>query len=173
MKALIISDSHRDQAILEQLTTKFAGQVDIMIHCGDSELPSDQVKNMGLISVRGNNDDDKNYPFEEVIEKDKVKFLVVHGHLDQVVSSLTPLMLKAQSIGANIVCYGHTHQLAVTVEKGILFINPGSITLPRGEYTSLGGTMAIVEVGSTEFIVDYYKRNGDSIPELHFEFSRK
>lgn len=173
MKALIISDSHRDQAILEQLTAKVSDQVDVMIHCGDSELASDQVKGMGLIGVRGNNDLDKDYPREQIIEKDNVKFLVVHGHLDQVISSLTPLMLKAQSIGANIVCYGHTHQLAVTVEKGILFINPGSITLPRGEYASLGGTMAIVEVTPTKYIVDYYKRNGEPIPELHFEFSRK
>ena len=37
MKALIVSDSHSSVKELQQLK-KYEGKVDIMIHCGDSEL---------------------------------------------------------------------------------------------------------------------------------------
>lgn len=38
MKALIISDNHGDQQILEQVTQSWQDRVDFMIHCGDSEM---------------------------------------------------------------------------------------------------------------------------------------
>ena len=38
MKALIVSDSHSSVKELQQLKEKYEGKVDIMIHCGDSEL---------------------------------------------------------------------------------------------------------------------------------------
>ena len=38
-----------------------------------------------------------------------------------------------------------THQLGVEVINGKLLLNPGSISYPRGKYTAIGGTFAIVE----------------------------
>ena len=44
MKYLVVSDSHGDKAILQKLVTAYAGKVDLMLHCGDSELPvTDEV----------------------------------------------------------------------------------------------------------------------------------
>lgn len=172
MKALVISDNHGDSRILKDIQEKFANQVDVLIHCGDSELEDNTAPMKYFRAVKGNNDWGLNYPpqLEFVIEK--TKFLVVHGDRDRVNYSLTPLMLKAQSLNAQVVCYGHTHQLAVTMEDGILFINPGSISLPRGEFSRIGGTFALVNITIDSFIVDYYNRNCLPIPELHFEFKR-
>lgn len=172
MKALIVSDNHGDRKILRDIQDRFAKQVDVMIHCGDSELPNDSDEMTNFYAVKGNNDWQLDYPFQLTFAVNGVKFLLVHGDHDHVNYSLTPLMLKAQSLGTQVVCYGHTHQLAVSMEAGTLFINPGSVSLPRGEYSRLGGTFALVEVTQKQFIVDYYDRNCSPVPELHFEFER-
>ena len=123
-------------------------------------------------AVKGNNDWGLNYPPQLTLTVKDVKFLVVHGDRDRVNYSLTPLMLKAQSLGVQVVCYGHTHQLAVSMDAGTLFINPGSISLPLGVYSRIGGTFAIVGITKKQFVVDYYNRNCSPISELHFEFNR-
>lgn len=82
-------------------------------------------------------------------------------------------MLKGQEQEADMVCYGHTHQLAVTVESGMLMINPGSISLPRGQYAGLGGTFAVVELTANRFVIDYYNRDSQPVADLHFAFDRK
>lgn len=146
MKALIVSDNHGDQKILKDIQDQFAKQVDVLIHCGDSELPNDSTEMTHFQAVKGNNDWGLNYPPQLTLTVKDVKFLVVHGDRDRVNYSLTPLMLKAQSLGVQVVCYGHTHQLAVSMDAGTLFINPGSISLPLGEYSRIGGTFAIVGI---------------------------
>lgn len=168
MKALIVSDNHGDQKILKDIQDQFAKQVDVLIHCGDSELPNDSTEMTHFQAVKGNNDWGLNYPPQLTLTVKDVKFLVVHGDRDRVNYSLTPLMLKAQSLGVQVVCYGHTHQLAVSMDAGTLFINPGSL----GEYSRIGGTFAIVGITKKQFVVDYYNRNCSPISELHFEFNR-
>lgn len=172
MKALIISDNHGDSRILNDIKEQFAQDVDVLIHCGDSELKADSTAMQGFKAVKGNNDWGLNYPGQLEFTIGGLSFLVVHGDHDHVNYSLTPLMLKAQSFGSNIVCYGHTHQLAVSMDDDILFINPGSISLPRGEYSRIGGTFAIVDANEERYMVDYYDRNCQLLPELHFEFER-
>lgn len=38
MKALFVSDNHGDRAILQKIAARFSNEVDIMLHCGDSNL---------------------------------------------------------------------------------------------------------------------------------------
>lgn len=173
MKALIISDNHGDQQILEQVTQHWQGQVDLMIHCGDSEMePTLPVMQRFDVAVQGNNDWGLDYPLEQTVVKNDRRVYATHGHRYQVNSPLTPLMLKGQEQQAAMVCYGHTHQLAVTVEDGMLMINPGSISLPRGQYARLGGTYAVVGIDDEHFVVDYYNRDNQPVADLHFVFNR-
>lgn len=173
MKALIISDNHGDQQILEQVTQSWQDRVDLMIHCGDSEMaPTLPVMQRFDVAVQGNNDWGLEYLLEQTVVKDKRRIYTTHGHRYQVNSTLTPLMLKGQEQRADMVCYGHTHQLAVTVEDGMLMINPGSISLPRGQYAGLGGTYAVVGIDDERFSVDYYTRDNQPVADLHFVFNR-
>lgn len=173
MKILVVSDNHGDQRILEQLVKRWQPHVDLLIHCGDSELePSQPVMQQFTMSVLGNNDWGLDYPKEQTKVEGPWRIYTTHGHLYHVNSTLTPLMLKGKEQQASMVCYGHTHQLAVTMEDGMLMINPGSISLPRGQFARIGGTFAVVELTPTKFIVDYYDRNSQPVPELHFEFNR-
>ena len=42
MKILVVSDNHREEKILTEIVQEMRDQVDLMIHCGDSELAPDQ-----------------------------------------------------------------------------------------------------------------------------------
>lgn len=173
MKALIISDNHGDQLILEKVTTAFANQVDLLVHCGDSELPASSPLMEPFVAVAGNNDWHAGYPQDRLVSVGGVRVFATHGHHYQVNFSLTPLMLKGEEQGADIICYGHTHRRAVAVDQGILMINPGSISLPRGQDAEIGGTFALVEADAHRFIVDYYDRQCQPVADLHFIFPRK
>ena len=158
MKALFISDNHGDAAILERVKEGLADQVDAMFHCGDSNLSPDDPALAGFQVVVGNTDWD---PFPRVVDHvvgDEHVF-VTHGHLYGVNQSLLNLKLAAKEAGATVAAHGHTHQLACQVVDGILLLNPGSISQPRGEYDYLGGTFAMVETTPEHFIVRYFNRD--------------
>ncbi len=173
MKILVVSDNHREEQILTEIVQKMRDQVDLMINCGDSELAPDQDPMSNFKAVKGNNDYGLLYPNELVINAGQEQLYVTHGHLQRVNFSLTPLMLTGQEKNASIVCYGHTHQLGAAYDHQMLIINPGSISFPHGEYAKLGGTFAIIDAQPERFIVDYYNRQMEAVPELHCEFSRQ
>ncbi|WP_242362987.1 metallophosphoesterase [Limosilactobacillus antri] len=172
-KVLIVSDNHGDRAILERLVAGWKAKVDLMIHCGDSEIPSQDPLMQSFVRVAGNNDWHLGYAPDQLVLVGGARILVTHGHHYGVGSSMTPLMLKGESTGADIVCFGHTHQLFATVERGMLMVNPGSISLPRGQFAVLGGTFAVVTVTPQMFTVDFYDRDSHRQPKLHQEFSRE
>lgn len=172
MKALVVSDNHGDRQILSQIVNKWQGQVDLMIHCGDSEIDSTDPLMKNFVGVAGNNDWHLGYPGDLVIEKAGQHFFITHGHHYRVNFTMTPLMLKGASTGADVICYGHTHQLWATVDHGMLVVNPGSISLPRGQYRDIGGTFAIIYADPRAFTVDFYDRQMHRVPDLHVEFSR-
>lgn len=66
-------------------------------------------------------------PDERIIELEGVRFLLVHGHLQQAKSGLSGLIEAGRQAGADMVCFGHTHQALNrwSGEKPWLF-NPGT-----------------------------------------------
>lgn len=172
MKVLFVSDNHGDEEILQEIVTQFAGQVDGIFHCGDSNLAPSTPVMKNYATVIGNTDWGFDYPSIITRQIDDQVVTVTHGHLYQVNTTLTPLLLLAQETNADIVAYGHTHQLAVTERDQRLFINPGSISFPRGEYVGIGGTFAIVEATDEDFHVQYYDRHFQPVPKLKFTFKR-
>lgn len=172
MKVLFVSDNHGDREILAQITRQFGDQVDAMFHCGDSNLnPTDEVMKP-FKTVLGNTDWGLDYPKMQQSVIDNERIVVIHGHQYQVNSTLTPLMLLAQEQQASIIAYGHTHQLAATVEKGILLLNPGSISQPRGQYQKIGGTFAVVETTLRDFRIQYYDRQMTPVESLRLTLLR-
>ena len=172
MKLLFVSDNHGGAAILTRIKAQFGPAVAALFHCGDSNLPESDPAMAGYLTVIGNTDWGLNYL--PVISRtlEKVKVVVTHGHEYQVNTTLTPLMLLAKEQAAAIMAFGHTHQLGCEVIKGTLYLNPGSISQPRGQYAYLGGTFAVVEVTASAFNVQYYDRNLTPVPELSFHLAR-
>lgn len=168
-KVLIVSDSH---GLTEEVTTvreRHADEVNAMIHCGDSELDFKSDEMEGYHKVRGNCDFDEQYPEEIDFEVDGMKFFATHGHLYRIKTTLMPLSYRAEEVGAHIVCFGHSHMAAAEKVEDRLFINPGSIRLPRGITEK---TYAIVSwTHKSEVKVEFYNVEGEKIPSMTVEAS--
>ena len=63
--------------------------------------------------------------------EDKVIFLC-HGDKYNVKYGLDEIEAKAKSIDADIVIFGHTHTPLNFKKDNIIYLNPGSVSLPRG-----------------------------------------
>ncbi|MTD38820.1 YfcE family phosphodiesterase [Erwinia sp. CPCC 100877] len=132
MKYLVVSDNHGDRDVLVDLKETYKGQVDRMFHCGDSELdPTDSLW-QDFIVVRGNCDYDPAFPNKIVDKTVEDTIFMTHGHLVNVRYGLTTLALQAAEVDADIVLFGHTHEIGCEMIEHTLFLNPGSIRLPRG-----------------------------------------
>ena len=169
---LIVSDNHGDADILPELTKRL--RPDVTFHCGDSEMRLQDAwfQKPQTYAVRGNMDIDETFPLVQTPTVNGCRVLLTHGHRDAVHWDLTKLKLHAEAVQAQAVFFGHTHELAVEELDGRLFLNPGSISQPRGEFRSLGGTCALVTVTPEAWHVQYYTRDCRPVTRLQFTFER-
>ncbi|MGX7148728.1 metallophosphoesterase [Enterococcus ureasiticus] len=171
MKYLVVSDNHGDRDVLVDLADEYRGKVDKMFHCGDSELEPDDTLWNDFIVVKGNCDYDPEFP-NSIVEKNGTDTIfMTHGHLANVRSGLTTLTFQADEAKANIVLFGHTHEIGCEVRANVLYLNPGSISLPRGPIQLK--SYAIIESTADQFVVQYYGRDHNPYKELHFVFNKK
>ncbi|EKN65016.1 phosphodiesterase [Neobacillus bataviensis LMG 21833] len=167
-KVLVVSDSHGLTKELEVIRERHLKEVDLMIHCGDSELILDEKAISGYLTVMGNCDFNGGYPMETTSEVAGKKFFITHGHRYSVKSTLMNLKYKAQEVNADIVCFGHSHILGAEVIDGILFLNPGSIRLPRER---LEKTYVILDLLEDKIKMSVFEINGREITDLAREFA--
>lgn len=73
-----------------------------------------------------------------ILELEGVRFLLTHGHLHGVKQGLLRLALAGREAGADIVCFGHTHQALNTAEPGIWLFNPGTAGGAYGQQATYG-----------------------------------
>ena len=128
----IISDNHGDWT--SQITESLAG-VDSIIHAGDIGPYKYVLKMEGIApatAVLGNTDGDMPLDETAVVTLGEKKFLVKHivnPHRLQV-----SLCERLKQIQPDVVIFGHTHEPFCETLGGMLFLNPGSVTQPRGGY---------------------------------------
>jgi hypothetical protein len=167
-KVLIVSDSHGLTKELEVLRERHINEVDMMIHCGDSQLTTDDKAISGYLTVMGNCDFGGGYPLETISEVSGRKFFITHGHRYSVKTTLMNLKNRAQEVNADIVCFGHSHILSAEVIDGTLFLNPGSIRLPR---ESMEKTYVILDLLEEKIKLTVFEMNGREMAELAREFT--
>ena len=167
---IVMSDSHGDRAIVEDIKNHYLGKVDAIFHNGDSELKSDDPVWDDIQVVGGNMDFYGGYPERLVTDLNGLRVVQAHGHLFHINFSFQKLDLWAQEENADICLYGHLHITDAWMEGRTLFLNPGSISQPRGLVTER--LYAKIEVENDYFRVDYYNRNHDLYPSLSKEFAR-
>ncbi|MGD7044155.1 metallophosphoesterase [Jeotgalibacillus proteolyticus] len=153
MKILAVSDNHGDRERIVELKKRYKDSVDVMLHCGDSELPFDSPEMEGFERVRGNCDMDSAYPDEKVVKVKDATIFITHGHLYGIKQSLDKIHYKASEEDAEITFFGHSHSLGAEVIDQRLYINPGSIQLPRDRKEA---SYAIVEKNEKEVTVHFY-----------------
>ncbi|WP_026771097.1 MULTISPECIES: metallophosphoesterase family protein [Sediminibacillus] len=168
-KVLIMSDSHGWTEEVAKIRDRHREEVDQFIHCGDSELDADAPELEHFMKVAGNCDMDSRMPDEIHFSVEDLHFYVTHGHLHQVKSTLMPLSYRAEEVGAQVVCFGHTHMAGTERVGNQLFINPGSIRLPRGR---IEHTYAILSWGDKlEITVEFKDLNGKTVEDMVFHTS--
>ncbi|AEP01780.1 metallophosphoesterase [Weizmannia coagulans] len=168
MKLLIASDSHGLTEELIELKRRYGGEMDAMIHCGDSELRADEEAIRDFLTVRGNCDYERKFPLDITKEIGDSKIFVTHGHHYNVKMTLLNLSYKAKEVGADFVFFGHSHILGAELIENTLFLNPGSLLMPRGRTER---TYAVVEKNGNTIRVSFYTDKHRELEDLRQEFS--
>ena len=164
MKILVVSDNHRDESRLKELIHLYQGEIDEWFHCGDSEFKSSHALWNTFKTVSGNMDYRNEFPDYRIETVEGENFVVIHGHQHQVKFTFEPLTALAQKNNARHVFYGHTHIAKVDKQNDIYFINPGSITQPRGTFRE--GSYAIYEKNNDSEYITFYDWNHNKIEDL-------
>lgn len=161
MSILIISDTHGLVHEVQEVVKRH--QAEAIFHCGDFCVDRTRPPFSAMTMVRGNCDVERSVPEEQVSQWRDLLLFQTHGHLYGVKQSLLKLHYRAEQLGANVVLFGHSHFPVCTVERGILFINPGSLQLPRGfdrpTYACLKQLSATAD--QVEVEVTYYDHRGE------------
>ncbi len=161
MKIGIISDTHGDLVGWRKVMEEIFPDVDMIIHAGDlfnygprnpmpeGFAPGELVQEMNgleipVVAVRGNCDSDVdesvvNFPVQSpfaLVQLGSLRIVVNHG--DKL--SDEDKVNLAKRWHANIFISGHTHRPKLAREGDVVFLNPGSPSLPKEN-----PTVALVE----------------------------
>ncbi|MBQ4091329.1 MAG: YfcE family phosphodiesterase [Clostridia bacterium] len=161
MNILIFSDSHGKQDNIREALSRQISMPDAVIFLGDGlrDLDGIDLGGIPLHSVCGNCDSMVaqlfDTPDEQLLFIGGKRIFITHGHKYHVKSLLSPIILRARELCADIVLFGHTHQAlemtlgeenqyGIKLEKPLLVMNPGSI----GSYPYCFGSIDILKDGS-------------------------
>lgn len=142
----IISDTHGDIAGAVK-GMKALGNLDCILHLGDyveDGLRIEQHLGIEVIGVRGNCDCSSTLPEDRLLTIGGKRIFMTHGHGYDVKWTYHKLFYKGLEVEADVVLFGHTHVATRFIEEGILVMNPGSTSHPRGSHEK---TYAVVEIG--------------------------
>ena len=146
MKILLVSDTHGKNELLPSLVKQYPN-MDYYLHLGDSQ--SDPYSLYPFDSVKGNCD---YYPFDEVRS-----IMTPYGYL---YAKHKPFTSYKELLGVKIAVYGHTHSVHVEKNQDIVYICPGSLTLPRD---GSEGTYIILDISSEKVCVSVYEVTSKNI----------
>src|SRR5699024_8423079 len=105
---LIISDSHGWENQLQDIRNN-QSHVKEAIHCEDSEVNEGSAFVRDYQAVTGNCDWSADVANEMILQCGRLTVLITHGHLFDIKSSLMKLEYRAQEVGGDIICFGHSH----------------------------------------------------------------
>lgn len=152
MYILVISDTHgnlnRFWEVFEKLNKE--NHVQMIVHCGDYYKDAEAIRRrcgLPVIAVKGNCDNefsDEGYAF---FETEAGKFMVTHGHMEDVGHDLQRLYYKALEKDCIGALFGHTHRSAYVDIEGVYLMNPGSLPRPRDDSGGSFGLLRTDESG--------------------------
>lgn len=148
MRVALLSDTHLTRADeIQELLWGHLHGVDLILHAGDVVRPAviEELERIApVFGVAGNSDPpaiQQLWPTERVVQVGTFRVGMLHG-----AGSMQGLMqrLPRTFAGVDAVVFGHTHLPMVEQRGGLLLVNPGSPTAPRGDE---GPTFALLHVG--------------------------
>ena len=141
----LISDTHGSYDAVEHAVS-LAQKMDMWLHMGDCTPDAEYLQSLVTVpvyGVAGNCD----WPgsktlYERIIEAAGHKIFITHGHNYGVRYTQEYIMEAAESQGADIAVYGHTH-IVEYITGPPLILNPGSAARPRDDQR---GSFMIMEL---------------------------
>jgi len=147
---LVLSDTHGDSYTVKKTIEKYP-QIAGVIHLGDYYRDAQNIKlhyhELDVIMVPGNCDFIYDIPSDKILEIEGKRILLTHGHSYNVKSGIELLERKAIKENIDLVLFGHTHCPLHEYRSNITFVNPGSISYPRGFHTPTYGLLEISKKG--------------------------
>lgn len=128
MKVGILSDTHMMKKFMDK-AIPYLKKCNLIIHAGDNFSDSKYIHNMtgiDIMAVKGNCDFE-DVEEELIFEVEGKTIFLCHG--DKYGTDI--LEEKAKKCGADVVIFGHTHTPLQIEKDDILYINLGSVSLPR------------------------------------------
>lgn len=145
-----MSDTHLNYATdqLKSLAARFCDGADLVIHLGDWARGSvlEFLELYPLEGVCGNMDDHvirERLPSRKVIQVGGYRIGMVH---DRALGAEIAGGPDGGLLGVDALLFGHTHRPLVKRDNGVLWLNPGSVFLGRGEHAQ---TLGILHVGES------------------------
>ncbi len=142
MKILLVSDSHGNNAALDEIALKHP-HMDLYLHAGDSQSTSYLIT--PYTSVAGNCDYYDDFPEHMLLPIPGGNLWIQHY------PNIDINLLKENNI--KLFLYGHTHRRDFHVLEGITFVNPGAISFERDDYPL---SYAIIEIDEKDIKVNFY-----------------
>lgn len=131
-KILILSDSHGN--VNNMILAVEQIKPDRIVHLGDCWADAHDLKRrfpeIPLEQVPGNCDYSQEFQVRVLLIEGK-RIMICHGHTYNVKMGYLNIQMGAQEKRADIVLFGHTHQVFYEYHNGIFMMNPGSIGAPR------------------------------------------
>lgn len=131
----VISDTHGSAPEIRACAI-LGAEADEWYHLGDHASDAEILRrytDKPIHSVRGNCDLGVNVPPTRIMQVEGCRIMLMHGHSYGVEPEYTfRARLHAEEQGCNVLLYGHTHISEISMYGGILIVNPGSPSQPRG-----------------------------------------
>lgn len=159
MKLLVISDTHRVLSKVYKVINAIENKISGVIHCGDVTedvmLLKSRYPNIKFYNVRGNCDYGSGVPSEEVFIIGGKRIFVTHGHNYGVNYGADRISYRSEELEADACLFGHTHIPYLENYNGIVIMNPGSLSGPRGGSKASYGIITIEDGLVRGSIVEY------------------
>lgn len=129
MRILVFSDSHgRVQPMIDAVSVYGPNAI---FHLGDVIRDGDKLRDaypkLPFYQVAGNCDlNPGGYPVEHTVELAGKTIFYLHGHTQYVKSGVATAVHTAQSLGAHVLLFGHTHRPLAERYDSLLAVNPGA-----------------------------------------------
>lgn len=156
MKIVVMSDTHLSRVTddFSYLCSEFCDNADMVIHLGDWESVAilNYLEQYRLEAVCGNMDDHtirERLPAVKVIRVGDFRLGLTHGWGSP---NGIRRRIGKEFKDVDAILFGHTHQPLALQENGLLWFNPGSVYLGRGDARRSIGILSIKDTIRPEII---------------------
>ena len=160
MHIVVFSDSHGSFHVLRRVV-ECQPNAEAFLHLGDGERDVDDLRALypekRIHFVAGNCDLGSLAREEEILTFAGKRIFLTHGHLYEVKDEPKKIAEAGKKLGADIICFGHTHTPFASFVDGVYLLNPGAISAPRGGGRSYG----LIDITQAGIVLNIAEIKGD------------